>query len=100
MFCRVFELLHLPVGTADGNFANLDRWKANANRDRLPILAANPDALVELQVVADCRDLSQYGWTVADQSRSLDGRRNLAIFDEVRFACRKNKFPARNIDLP
>src|SRR2546425_357708 len=44
----VMELL-LFVGSADGDFTNLDGGKSHTNRNRLAFLAADSDALVQLQ---------------------------------------------------
>src|SRR5207244_8024632 len=55
--------------------------------------------MIELQVVSNCRHLTQYCWAVANKSRSFYRRRDVAVFDEVRFTRGKYKLSTCDIDL-
>ena len=70
---------------AYGETINLDGWNSYSDGYRLTVFTAGAYTFVEFQVVADHGDPSQHVGAVADQSRALDWRSNLAIFDQIRF---------------
>ena len=62
------------VRAADGEAVDAERRETDADRDRLAVLAAGADALVELQVGADARDAGKDVGSVADQGGTLHRR--------------------------
>src|SRR5437899_1110321 len=86
-------------GAADGHTVDFNCWDADADGNRLSIFAAGADAFIEFQIVADHRNPRQHIGSVADQGCALDGGRDLAVFDQVCFRRRENKFAVRDVDL-
>src|SRR6266446_3069695 len=84
---------------ADRDLANLDRRKTHADGNRLSILAADSDAVVQLEIISHCCYLSQHGRPVADQCCTLDWSCDPATLDEICLAGRKNEFAAGDVDL-
>src|SRR5579871_2749698 len=73
----------LDAGPAHGQAGDLQGRLADAHGDALAVLAADADAGVEAEVVADQGHAGQRRGAVADQGRALDRRRHLAVLDEV-----------------
>src|SRR5437899_28845 len=84
---------------ADRDLANLDRRKTHADGNRLSILAADSDAVVQLEIISHCCYLSQHGRPVADQCCTLDWSCDPATLNEICLAGRKNEFAAGDVDL-
>ena len=72
---------------------------ADPGGNRLAALAANADALVEREIVADALDPGQHGRAVADQGRALDRLGDLAAADAVRLGAGEDELAAGDIDL-
>ena len=58
-------------GAADGQPVNFYRRDADAHRDRLSVLAAGANTLVQLQIVANHGDPGENIRAVTDQSRAF-----------------------------
>ena len=74
-------------------------WPTPAGTD-LSALAADADALVEREVVADALDPGQHGRSVADQGRALDRLGDLAAADPVGLGAGEDELAAGDVDLP
>src|SRR5208337_1630299 len=97
-------LLHEPAGillgrATDGKAIDFDGRNADAHRHGLPVLTASADAFVELQIVAHHGDPRQDIGTVADQRSAFDRRRDVPVFNHVRFGSSKYKLAVGDIDL-
>src|SRR5689334_19154289 len=89
----------LGLRASDGDARDLDGGGADADRDRLAILAAGPDAVGELVVAAEHGDAAQDLGAVADQVDPLEGRGQLAVLDEVALGEREDEVAVRDVDL-
>src|ERR1700722_11956272 len=87
------------VRAAHGDGRDLDRGAAHAHRHALPVLAARPDAVAHLDVVAEHRDLAQDLGAVADEVHALQGRGDLAVLDEVALGQREDEVAVGDVDL-
>ncbi len=74
----------LPSRPTHRHPVQLDGRNSHAHRHALPILAAGPDPLVQLQVVAHHRHVLQRLRPVADQRGVAHRRGDLAVLDQVR----------------
>src|SRR5580704_14181332 len=100
----------LPTPGGDGRAASdlraahrqagdLQRRLADADRHPLAVLAADADAGVEAEVVADHGDLGQRRGAVADQRRALHRRRHLAVLDQVGLGALEDELAVDDVDL-
>src|ERR1700719_4442511 len=97
---RCFPVICRLAGAADGQRIDAQSGLADSDRHRLAFLPACPHPTVQLQIVADHADALQDIGAVADQSRTLDRRADLAVLDHVSFARREHEFAGRDVDLP
>src|SRR5690606_35983902 len=84
---------------ADGHRGDLHGRTADAHRHALPILAAGPDPVGGLEVVAEHDDLAHHVGAVADEVHALERRRDLAVLDEVALRQRKDEVAVSDVDL-
>src|SRR5262249_3059461 len=96
---RSLQIRHSLFRSTDSNLSNLDGWEPNTNRNRLSVLPADSDALIQLQITPNGRHLTQNRRAIADQRCTFYRRGDVSIFDEIGFACGKYEFTARYIDL-
>src|ERR1017187_2145206 len=76
-----------------------DGRDAHAHRYALPLLAANADAFVQLQIVAHHADVLQRFRSDADQRGVAHGARHAPAFDEIAFRGREDEIAAGDIYL-
>src|ERR1044072_6797182 len=86
-------------GAADVQAADLERRLPHTDRNTLSILAADAHAAVEFQVVSHHRHPGERIRTVADERRTLDRIRELALLDLPCLRGREHELPARDVDL-
>ncbi len=65
----------------------------------LAALAADADAFVEREIVADALDPGEHGRSVADQRRALDRLADLAVSDPVGLGAGEDELAAGDVDL-
>ena len=75
-------------------------FSKKSRRNILSFFAANADAFIEFQVVADHADIAQGLGAVAYQGGIAHRARELAVLDQVAFRRRENEITAGDIDLP
>src|SRR5207237_4839187 len=85
-------------GAADGQPVHAQGRLADPDRHALAILAAGADPVIELEVVADHRDLVHRVGAVADQGGALDRRADLAVLDQICFGSGKDELARSDID--
>src|SRR5579872_1361805 len=83
-----------------GHLVNLDRGNPNAYRHALAFFAANPDTLVQRQIVTYHADVAQRLRSVADERGVAHRPRQPAILDQVTLRSREYEVAARDIHLP
>src|SRR6185437_1276889 len=72
---------------------------ADAHRDALPVLAARPDAVVQLQVIAHHGHPGQHVGAVADERGALQRGADTAVFDGVRLAGGEDELARGDVHL-
>ena len=87
-------------GAADGQAVDQQGRLADAGGHGLAALAADADAFVEREVVADALDPGQHGRAVADQGRALDRLGDLAAADAIGLGAGEDELAAGDVDLP
>ena len=65
----------------------------------LPVLAAGPDPVADLQVVAQHGDVAQHLGAVADEVHALERRGQLAVLDEVALRQGEDEVAVGDVDL-
>ena len=63
----------LFLGSANGDFLNLDCRQTHTDGNSLTFFAADSNALIELEIIADGRDVTKNGRAIADQRSPLTG---------------------------
>src|SRR5262249_57478056 len=86
-------------GAAHGHALEPQGRLAHAYRHALAVLAAGADAAVEREVVADAGDPGQRLGPVADERRTLDRRRDLAVLDQIRLRGREHEAARGDVHL-
>src|SRR5580658_556655 len=89
----------LDLRAAHRQAGDLQRGLPHAHRDALAVLAADADAGVEGEVVADHGDAGERRGAVADQGGALHRRAQLAVLDQVGLAALEDKLAAGGVDL-
>jgi len=87
------------LGPAHCQPLDLDGWEAHAYGDRLTVLPARPNSLVQLQVIAHHGYSSENIRAVADQRGAPDRLCDLSVLDHVGLAGRKDELAARDVHL-
>ena len=87
-------------GASDGQAVDQQRRLSHSGRNALAALAADADALVEREVVADALDPGQHGRTIADQRRALDRLGDLAAANAIGLGAGEDELAAGDVDLP
>src|SRR6185503_1273912 len=78
---------------ADGNFIDSYRRQSDADRHGLPFLPTGADPFVQLQIMADHRDLRQNLRPTPNQCRSFDRLGHLSVFDQIRLLAENTNLP-------
>jgi hypothetical protein len=79
---QIFEVQAVPP---TGHAVEFDGGDADTHWDALTFFAADPNALIELQVVADHRHVLQRFRTIANERCSANGCGYLAVLDQIAF---------------
>src|SRR5688572_26572667 len=85
---------------AHGDPGDAGRGAADADGHRLPLFAARPDAVGELDVGAEHVDLAEHIGAVADQVHAFERRRDLPVLDQIALGEREDEVAVADVDLP
>src|SRR5439155_26320853 len=102
-FPRTTEWLRVNLSrsdlrSADGDRRDLDGGATDADRNVLTVLAAGPDAVRHLDVVAEHGDLAENVGAVADQVHAFQRRGDLAVLHEIALGEREHEVAVRDVD--
>src|SRR3970040_151760 len=87
------------AGAAHGEPVHLDGGDADAHRNRLAVLAAGADALIERQIISHHGNVFQYRRTIADQGGIAHWPRQPAVLDEEGLRGREHKLAISDVHL-
>src|ERR1019366_5281076 len=85
---------------SDRDRGDLHRRASDADGDALAVLAARPDPVAHLDIVAQHRHLAEDLRPVADEVHPLERGRDLPVLDEVALGQREDEVTVGDVDLP